>query len=506
MHTIRRIPAAALIALAVSACSSDATGTEEEDRSGVVFVAGHTVSDTIGATPADSLKVQIRDAGGRPLAGVEVRFDGWPRQTAAPVYFVIDPWRSSTRGVDTTDADGYASRRMSLGPEAGAAELVVTVPGTAYAGTAPLTIRPGAAVSLRMSPADSSMRAGGSYTLRTEVRDRAGNAVPGAVAYQVRGTAATLAPAAGGATVTGQAPGVVRVVASAAGVADSTWVSVVPPGTLAAVWVSTTAFDPPRVMTFATDGSQRAELPSDGSLCTFNGMQWHPTGTSLVLSGARYSVGCHYARLYTAAPGQQPQPLPPAGTTFAEERTPRFDRTGQWLYFSAHRGNTNAELWRARPDGSHPERVGPTAAFEEIDSNPSPSPDGTRVAYVSNRVQGVPRIRMLELETGATRDLGLAGTAVSWSPDGSLLAFANEDRYWVARPDGTGLRAIAARSHTYSDAAPAWSPDGRWLAVVVPDPRGYAPLYGRIALVDVQTGDLLPLGWSGQMTHPAWKP
>src|SRR3954452_18226473 len=82
--------------------------------------------------------------------------------------------------------------------------------------------------------------------------------------------------------------------------------------------------------------------------------------------------------------------------------------------------------------------------------SPSPSPDGTRVAFVSDR-SGEPRVWIhgpagALLPVAALLDRVLS---VSWSPDGAWLACtvaasgASRTQVWLMRPDGSGLHVAA---------------------------------------------------------------
>ena len=84
--------------------------------------------------------------------------------------------------------------------------------------------------------------------------------------------------------------------------------------------------------------------------------------------------------------------------------------------------------------------------------SPSFSPDGTRLAFVSN-LSGQPQVWTVpvsggypELVTPLEDPVG----QVRWSPTGALLAFSvapgggMNEQVWVARPDGTGLRLLTA--------------------------------------------------------------
>ncbi len=94
---------------------------------------------------------------------------------------------------------------------------------------------------------------------------------------------------------------------------------------------------------------------------------------------------------------------------------------------------------------------------------PEWSPDGTRIAFVSDRfgndeieVTGVGRV---------TND-DASDTSPSWSPDGAKLAFASDRdgdyEIYVMNVDGTEV--VRLTENEASDASPSWSPDGAKLA------------------------------------------
>ena len=81
-----------------------------------------------------------------------------------------------------------------------------------------------------------------------------------------------------------------------------------------------------------------------------------------------------------------------------------------------------SNLWLVRADGSG-QRPLTTGRF--TDNSPRWSPDGSRIAYMSNR-DGMPQIYMHWVESGQTAaitNLTDPATGLSWSPDGSRLAF-----------------------------------------------------------------------------------
>jgi dipeptidyl aminopeptidase/acylaminoacyl peptidase len=130
------------------------------------------------------------------------------------------------------------------------------------------------------------------------------------------------------------------------------------------------------------------------------------------------------------------------------------------------RAGGNADIWRI--DLQNPAASRQMAASTLHDEGASYSPDGSRIAFSSNR-SGAREIWVAD--TSGENALALTsfggpvpGTA-RWSPDGKLVAFdarpSGNSEIFVAAAGGGQIRPLTTTPS--EDGRPFWSPDGRWL-------------------------------------------
>ncbi len=183
----------------------------------------------------------------------------------------------------------------------------------------------------------------------------------------------------------------------------------------------------------------------------------------------------------------------------AQAPTPPAD-AGRIAFVSTQDGNP--ELYVMGADGSDLRRLTDTPGPER---DAVWSPDGTRIAFVTDTGPGQSALSIVEVGTGEIREVfAPVGRLahVAWSPDGTRLAFTsnhegNEEVYTL---DLDGGALVNVSNHPANDAWPTFAPDGERIAFQS-DRSGDTELY-------VTDGDgLLRLTESpGADRSPVWSP
>lgn len=454
---------------------------------GITVLSGAGAEDTIAAILPAPLVIEARDSLGVPLAQRPVLFrDGGmfdPVMLVAP----LGGTEFSRSVVVTTDAGGRAAVRVRMGNKAGPATVLIT-PNPQLSGHAvPYTVRPGAPARLLLAPADTAVFAGRTVALRPAVTDRGGNVTAGAVAYQVSRGPLSVNGQTG--LVTTGAYGAGWVTGRVGEAVDSVRVVAVPEGAFA----FGSYFGGVGAMNF--DGTRRQVIASAGTRPS-----WSPAGDRIV-----YQSTTSGGVLMVRALGGDAAPLPgtPPG---ASHEWAQYSPDGQWIYFFTAASGEPRKLWRIRPNGANLQLLKGNGAV----GHPSPSPDGTRIAFFEEAGADV-FIRVRNLATGQESGQLARGHSPTWSPTDDLIAFTELSAaadggprpigITVMRSDGTDRRRVGQPTAWY-EYSPRWSPDGRW---IIASTAGR-----RVHLIELATGLTIELPQYNDVlesaTSVSWKP
>ena len=488
--------------MALAACDSP---TSAKPSPGIRVLSAAMKTDTILA-PEPDLVVEVREVSGRLVAGEPVTFrvSGAGSGYAAVIGSVgTDPYGLVMQ--TTTDAKGRASVAARLGVKAGPGFIAVTAPALGMTDTVRFTVLPGAADQVEALPWDTAVYVGRSYTPRTAVYDRFGNARTDTVSL----TAGTGAVSVASGSVTGQAVGRGFSIAKAGRVSDTVWTSVVPAATLLAfepriayeTGGGTQIVQAARIIALGADGSGYRVVVQDQAGVKGEPSQpaWWPGSDALAFVD---DGGLKTATL----DGRVSLVLAGGDVPVRRDFPVQFSADGRWVYFTRGSSGNQLTSWRVHPDGSGAEQVSPARDWG-MEMSPSPDPSGTRVAYATNRATNSTTeftIRTVDLATGAVQALDIPGSFPRWSPQGDRIAFLDPvGQLRTVAPAGGATWLVGRGVGTLPSYG--WSPDGAWLVVsgAVRLHTGYTQ--PGLSLVNVATGEVLPLVFSHSLRDPAWQ-
>jgi Tol biopolymer transport system component/tRNA A-37 threonylcarbamoyl transferase component Bud32 len=211
-------------------------------------------------------------------------------------------------------------------------------------------------------------------------------------------------------------------------------------------------------------GGEPVRLTSDEM--TIHGLGWTPDGANLVFSAERNGGGAPLWKM-PAVRGGTPVPVVGVGGSVHDLAV---SRQGDRLAYAQLLFDIN--IYRIELTGQPgAQKAGaPSSLISSTRSEDTPqfSPDGRRVAFISDR-SGNEEVWVCDAEGKNASQLTSSGGArvgaPSWSPDGRSVAFessagGNTDIYAVGADGGTPRRLT---TETSAETMPGWSRDGRWI-------------------------------------------
>ncbi len=187
--------------------------------------------------------------------------------------------------------------------------------------------------------------------------------------------------------------------------------------------------------------------------------------------------------------------------------------TDAWLAFSAARNN-NSDIYRINADAAM--RTTGKVAIERLTTNPAAdfdptwSPDGTQIAFRSQR-DGNDEIYVMKADgtcqTNLTNDLG-GDWSPAWSPDGTRIAFAHFfdgnafTDIALINVEGSGFQRLTKGGGEY----PAWSPDGTRIAFATARDGNYEIYVMNADGTEDGSGDVRLTNNQEEDRFPSWGP
>jgi eukaryotic-like serine/threonine-protein kinase len=236
----------------------------------------------------------------------------------------------------------------------------------------------------------------------------------------------------------------------------------------------------------SVDGGKARALTSLRS--EMSGLGWSPDGLELVFDSDHQGTSTLWRISHM---GGEPQPLDVAADNANE---PTIAARGNRLVFSRYAVDTN--IWKMPL--SPTDRAAPSKMIVSTrqDSDPAFSPDGSRLAFASNRAgsfeiyiaapDGSNPVQLTSMK------IGTSGSP-AWSADGKQIAFDSRangqgDIYLISAEGGSPRRLTKG---PYDSALPTWSRDGRWIYFSSSAPG--SPIWK----VSPQGGDPIPVTKTG---------
>jgi TolB protein len=190
----------------------------------------------------------------------------------------------------------------------------------------------------------------------------------------------------------------------------------------------------------------------------------------------------------------------------AEEWWPAWSPDGTRIAFTSNRDG-NFDIYVMNADGSGQTNLTNNPAAS--DTHPTWSPDGTRIAFASEPIAGEhsSEIAIMNADgSGVTRltsaepdTPGLVSGSPDWSPDGTRIVFTRagpiDSSLLIINSDGTGLQVLDEPFYT---GVPAWSPDSSRIAFYSND---------QVFVMHADGSNPINLtAAEGHNTYPDWSP
>ncbi len=242
------------------------------------------------------------------------------------------------------------------------------------------------------------------------------------------------------------------------------------------------------------DGYGRRSITKNGSI-NLN-PRWSPSGAAIAYTG--YAAGNPDLYVADLGKGQIRRIASKAGINTGGAFAP-----GGGILALTQTVGSDSEIFTI--DAATGAALSRLTASPGIDVSPSWSPDGSQIAFVSER-SGGPQIYVMNKDGSGAHRVSFQGsnnTSPSWSPAGDRIAFVGRDGnfdIFTVKTDGSSVIRVTQGAGDNED--PSWSPEGDYIAFSSTR-SGAAHIW--IASSDGNFQTQITTGGGGY-TNPNWSP
>jgi Periplasmic component of the Tol biopolymer transport system len=224
------------------------------------------------------------------------------------------------------------------------------------------------------------------------------------------------------------------------------------------------------IVTMDWDGNNIDQVTNHKSICL--SPAWSPDGKTIAYTSYIKRIGNKFRNadmvLLNLASGKRA----PVSYRKGINSGASFDPDGKHIYLTISQGE-RPDIYKMTYDGKLVLKVtnGPAGA---MNVEPAVSPDGSKVAFSSDRSGRAPMIYVMDANGNNVKRITFAGqfnSTPAWSPDGKKIAFAgqSEDHFdiFVMNSDGSDMKRLTSARKPNGKWAfnedPTFSPDGRFV-------------------------------------------
>jgi Tol biopolymer transport system component len=223
-------------------------------------------------------------------------------------------------------------------------------------------------------------------------------------------------------------------------------------------------------------------------------LPWAIAGASLLFAATAF------VKSRPGAAGNRPAMRFSAVTNLSGvEAQPSLSPDGRSVAYVSNRGN-QWDVYVGLVTGGRPVRI---TNDPNLETRPRWSRDGSRLLFARLNEAGLFDIWEAPALGGAARRIVLNGVHPTWSADGRSIAYSSGGVLWICDASGANARAVTGREAPVAHYQPAFSHDGSLLAFV----RRREGPYGELAVANVATGAVRDVTRDDALAmSPVWSP